>query len=207
MHETLVSIVLLVGDRAAKLKKPVRYPFVDLSTRELREQACRREVEFNRRLAPDGYLGVADIVGPDGTVRDHLVVMRRMSDACRLSTLVTEHTASDDDMSQLARLLATFHARAVTSPALAAAGQRDAAQARWEAGFAKIQPFVGTVFDPDIEEAIERLTRRYLEGREPLFETRIALGKVVERTPRPARRRHLHASREDGLRAAGGQHC
>ena len=42
------------------------------------------------------------------------------------------------------------------------------------------------MFDPDIEEAIERLTRRYLEGREPIFETRIALGKVVERTRRPA---------------------
>lgn len=180
MHETHVSIVLLVGDRAVKLKKPVRYPFVDLSTRELREQACRREVELNRRLAPDVYLGVADIDGPDGTVCDHLVVMRRMSDARRLSTLVTEHTASDDDMSQLARLLAAFHARADTSPTIAAAGQRDAVQARWEAGFAEIQPFVGTVLDPDIEEEIEQLTRRYLEGREPLFEARIALGKVVD---------------------------
>lgn len=180
MHETHVSIVFLLGDRAVKLKKPVRYPFIDFSTRELREQACRREVQLNRRLAPDVYLGVADVVGPDGTVCDHLVVMRRMSDACRLSTLVAEHAASDDDMSQLARLLAAFHAGADTSANIAAAGRRDAVRARWEAGFAEIQPFVGTVLDPGIEEEIERLVHNYLEGREPVFESRIAHGRVVD---------------------------
>lgn len=180
MHETHISIVFLVGDRAIKLKKPVRYPFIDLSTREQRELACHREVELNRRLAPDVYLGVADVVGPDGTVCDHLVVMRRMPDARRLTTLVTEHDVTDDDLVQLARLLAAFHARAETSPTISAAGSRDAMRARWEAGFAEIQPFVGTVLDPDAEAEIEELVRPYLDGRETLFESRIADGKIID---------------------------
>ena len=180
LHETHVSIVLLSGDRAVKLKKPVRYPFIDLSTRELRELACHREVELNRRLAPDVYLGVADVVGPDGTLCDHLVVMRRMPDARRLSTLVIEHDVPDDDMVQLARLLAAFHARAETSPTISAAGSRDAMRARWEAGFAEIHPFVGPVLDPDKEAEIEELALRYLAGRELLFESRIADGKIVD---------------------------
>ena len=47
-------------------------------------------MELNRRLSPDVYLGVADVHGPDGRVCDHLVVMRRMPAAQRLSTLVRD---------------------------------------------------------------------------------------------------------------------
>ncbi len=180
MHETHISVVFLVGDRAVKLKKPVRYPFIDLSTRELREAACRREVELNRRLAPDVYLGVADIVGPDGAVCDHLVVMRRMPDERRLSALVAGETESVDDMVQLARLLAAFHAGADRSPAIAAAGERDAVRSRWTAGFAEIRPFLGRVLDPDLEGEVEQLALDYLQGREKLFRSRIEAGNVVD---------------------------
>src|SRR5262245_50269787 len=56
--ETHISIVAKQGDRVYKLKKCVRLPFVDLSTRERRLEDCRREVDLNRRFAPDVYLGV-----------------------------------------------------------------------------------------------------------------------------------------------------
>jgi uncharacterized protein len=63
--ETHVSVVAFVGDRAYKLKKPVAMGFLDFSTREEREAACHREVDLNRRLAPDVYLGVAHVIGID----------------------------------------------------------------------------------------------------------------------------------------------
>jgi uncharacterized protein len=180
LHETHISIVFLIGDRAVKLKKAVHFPFLDLSTRALREQACRREVELNRRLAPDVYLGVADIIGPDGEVCDHLVVMRRMPDDRRLSTLVRDHGVNDADLKTLARLLADFHSGAATSPDISRAGRRNTVQARWEEGFAEIQPFVGTVLDHDVEAEIEALVRRYLEGRDAMFESRIEQGRIVD---------------------------
>lgn len=62
VHETHVSYVFLVGERASKLKKPVRTAFLDFSTPERRLRACHREVELNRRLAPDVYLGVDTVV-------------------------------------------------------------------------------------------------------------------------------------------------
>ncbi len=161
--------MFLVGDRAYKLKKPVHFPFVDLSTPQLREQACHREVELNRRLAPDVYLGVAEISGPDGSACDHMVVMRRMDDEQRLSTRVTEGSVSEADMRQLARLIATFHSRAQRSPAVDATGGREAIRGRWEAGFDEIEPFVGSVLDRDREKEIEHLAREYLAGREHLF--------------------------------------
>lgn len=86
LRETHISLVVLFGDRVYKLKKPVRLDFVDLTTREARKRICHREVELNRRIAPDVYLGVVDVIGPDGKICDHLVVMRRMPDDRRLST-------------------------------------------------------------------------------------------------------------------------
>jgi hypothetical protein len=86
--ESHISIVVLLGERAFKLKKPVQLPFVDLSTRERRKALCHREVELNRRLAPDVYLGVLSVSGPQGEPLDHLVAMRRMPAARGLSRLI-----------------------------------------------------------------------------------------------------------------------
>ena len=60
--ETHLSRVLLTGDRAYKIKKPVVLPFVDYGTPERRRAACEAEVRLNRRLAPDVYLGVRGVV-------------------------------------------------------------------------------------------------------------------------------------------------
>ncbi len=73
-----------MGDRAYKLKKPVNLGFLDFTTPQAREAACRRETELNRRFAPDVYLGVAEVAGPGDCGREHLVVMRRMpAGGCR----------------------------------------------------------------------------------------------------------------------------
>jgi uncharacterized protein len=75
--ETHISYVFLIGDRAYKLKEPIKTPFLDYSTREARLWACEREVELNRRLSPDVYLGVAPVLDVNGQPCDSLVVMRR----------------------------------------------------------------------------------------------------------------------------------
>jgi uncharacterized protein len=67
--QTHISYIFLVGPRAYKVKKPVNLGFLDYSTLDLRGHFCRREVELNRRLAPDLYLGVAPIVATPGGIR------------------------------------------------------------------------------------------------------------------------------------------
>jgi hypothetical protein len=95
--ETHMSWVFLTNERAYKLKKPVRFPYLDFSTLALRETACRAELKLNRRLAPGVYLDIVSLaasatglsIGGAGDVVDWLVVMRRLdehhvrSGACR----------------------------------------------------------------------------------------------------------------------------
>jgi hypothetical protein len=181
VHETHVGIVVLVGDRAYKMKKPVRTGFLDFGTPELRGAACRREVDLNRRLAPDVYLGVSDVLEPDGSaVADHLVVMRRMpADRC-LATLVTTGAPVERHLRGIARVVAAFHARADRSVAISADGGPDALRRRWSANLAELAPFSGTVLDQDLVAALDRLATRFLDGREPLLRDRQDLGHIVD---------------------------
>ena len=84
--ETHSAAVFFFGDRAYKVKKPLDLGFLDFTERTTREAICHREVDLNRRLAPDIYLGVADVTDPGGEICDHLVVMRRLPEDRRLST-------------------------------------------------------------------------------------------------------------------------
>ncbi len=87
-RETHMSWVFMAGDRVYKLKKPVRFAYLDFSTLDRRAAACRAEYLLNRRLAPDVYLGVVPLtistsglaISGDGPVVDWLVVMRRLEE-------------------------------------------------------------------------------------------------------------------------------
>src|SRR5215468_6122848 len=111
--ETRSSVIFFAADRPCMLKNPVS---LDFSTPQARAAACARETELNLRFAPDVYLGVAEIRGPDGRVCDHLVVMRRMPAARRLSALVRSRAPVAGSLRQVARILAAQHAVAARSP-------------------------------------------------------------------------------------------
>jgi len=179
-RETHIAVVLLVGDRAYKLKKPVDMGFLDFSTRAKRLAACRREVELNRRLPPDVYLGVADVLGPDGEPCDHLVVMRRMPDKRRLSALVRAGEPLTDTIRQLARLIAAFHSNARTDAEVSVDGGRDAIQARWRASFDQVRATAHQLVGADEIAEVEQLAMEFLAGRESLFESRIEGKRIVD---------------------------
>ena len=77
------------GDRVYKRKRPVALGFLDFTSLEARRLACDHEVELNRRLAPDVYLGVVDVHDATGALVDVAVEMRRLPDDRRLATLAS----------------------------------------------------------------------------------------------------------------------
>jgi aminoglycoside phosphotransferase family enzyme/predicted kinase len=178
--ETNSAILVFIGDRVYKLKKRVDLGFLDFRTRTSREAVCHREVELNRRLAADVYLGVADVHGPGGEVCDHLVVMRRMPEDRRLSALVRSATPIDGDLRQLARLLAGLHGRSRRGPDVSAQGSRDALLGRWDDTFAMLRPFHGGVLDGADAAEVETRAHEFLAGRDALFADRVARGRIVD---------------------------
>lgn len=179
VHETHASIVFVFGDRAVKLKKPILLPFVDWRTVSERAAACEREVALNRRLAPDVYLGVAAISGPEGAVIDHLVVMARMPEDRSLAHLLTAGVDLRQSLEDLAAYLAAFHARADRSPAIDAAASPQAVARNWEDNLAVLtEP--SAQLDRVALARVDELAHRYLSGRGPLFAERAAAGMAVD---------------------------
>ncbi|MFJ9865739.1 AAA family ATPase [Streptomyces sp. NPDC101165] len=180
VRETHTAILFFVGDRVYKVKKQVDLGFLDYTAASARESACEREVTLNRRFAPDVYLGVGEFRSPDTQAPEPLVVMRRMPEGRRLSRLVRAGAAVDDVLRAVARNLAAWHADAPRGRDVAEQGTRDALSARWEAGFQQVQVLAADGFVLDGVTEVERLVRRYLAGRKPLFDARIEQGRVVD---------------------------
>ncbi|MFI7296605.1 AAA family ATPase [Streptomyces sp. NPDC050121] len=180
MHETHTAVVLFVGDRAYKVKKPVDLTFLDYTTVAARRAACEQEVALNRRFAPDVYLGVGEFHSPDADVPEPVVVMRRMPTERRLARLVRQGVDVDDALRAIARLLAAHHASAPRGPEVNEQGTRDALASRWEASFAQVRALSDDGTAPDGVPETVRLVRRYLAGREHLFDMRIEQRRVVD---------------------------
>ncbi len=127
VHETHASWVFLAGDRAYKIKKPVRLAFLDYDTLARRHAACWEEVRVNRELAPGIYLGVRAIVnGPGGFhfaseetpgAVEYAIVMRRFEETNTLLGAIHARSLTRTHIQQVAGRLADFHQR---SPVLAA---------------------------------------------------------------------------------------
>jgi aminoglycoside phosphotransferase family enzyme/predicted kinase len=189
VRETHVGVVFLVGDRAYKMKKAVHTGFLDFRTPSRRRAACVREIELNRRIAPDVYLGLSEMLPPTepsglpvaGTgPSEPLVVMRRMPEERRLATLVTSGAPVQDELRDLARVMARFHAGAQRGTAVSADATRDAVAARWRANVAELAAAAVPLVDPDMVEAVGRLSTRFLDGRAPLFAERIDQDRIVD---------------------------
>jgi aminoglycoside phosphotransferase family enzyme/predicted kinase len=178
--ETHVSVVVFIGDRAYKLKKPVETAFLDYSTRSARETICHREVDLNRRLAPDVYFGVLDILDPRGEPCDHAVAMRRMPEERRLSTLACEGRATAEMVTAVARTMAAFHARADRGPQIDAAATPAALRRLWVDNFNEMTGFTRWLLPPGTLGVVEAMALTYLDGREALFEERIHSGRIVD---------------------------
>jgi len=116
--ETHISHVFLAGSYVYKLKKPVKFDFLDFSTVRSREHACREEVRLNRRLAPETYLDIVPVtlsaggefrLGGAGKSVDWLVQMRRLPTELTLDSLHRRDKLRPEQIDRLAATLVRFY--------------------------------------------------------------------------------------------------
>jgi aminoglycoside phosphotransferase family enzyme len=185
--ETHMSWVFLAGSLVYKLKKPVRFPHLDLSTVAARQANCREEVRVNRRLAGDVYRGVAALsvdaggalhLNAPGEPVDWLVEMRRLPAARFLSTLLTGPALVKAEIARLAAFLGDFY-RTAERPRLDP-GAYWGFLAKEQQTSRDILMTPGFADDPDrTEQVLDRLERALSDHR-PTVERRVAERRIVE---------------------------
>jgi len=185
VRETHMSWVFLTEREVFKLKKPVSYPHLDFSTLEKRRANCEAEVQLNRRLAEDVYLGVLALrrdargklaLGGDGEIIDWLVHMKRLPEADMLDRRIQGGRCTQADIERLADLLGGFYAARPEVPD----GEAFIIHLNAE------QPINRSVLEaPDLpfRDAAAPLLDALDDAREqlrPALEARIAAGAMVE---------------------------
>lgn len=132
--ETHISWILLTGDDAWKIKKPLKLDFLDFSTLARRRAACEEELRINRRTAPGLYLGVVPItgtpqaprIGGDGPVLEWAVHMRRFPADAELARMASAGQLKAFHIDALARQVAALHAGAQRASPAHSVGQPQA---------------------------------------------------------------------------------
>lgn len=186
--ETHISIVVLAGDHAYKIKKPVRLPFLDFSTLEARRRFCLEEVRLNRRTAPDLYLGVVAIggtaraprIGGPGPVIEYAVHMRRFPREATFDHLADGRGLEPPMVDALARAVADLHEEAALAGADEPYGTPERVLSDALANFHAIEALEK---DAPLLEALERLRGWTLQAHRklaPLLAERRSDGLVRE---------------------------
>lgn len=182
--DTHISSVILAGDLAYKLKKPLDLGFLDFVDLEARHKACLEELRLNRRLAPQIYLRVCAVTGSieaprmdgDGAAIDWAVCMRRFDPDAILSNLVDR--IDSDLIESLAREVARFHAVIDSCDPAVSFGSPDVAYAPMTENLAYIRAHA-----PEATDALQPLAawtaaqRRRLDG---VLQTRKRAGHIRE---------------------------
>jgi len=128
--QTHISCILLAGDYAYKIKKPVNLGFLDFSSLEARRRFCEEELRLNRRTAPGLYLDVipiggsatAPLLGAGEPAIEYALRMRRFPQEALLDRMARRGELAPQTIDALASGLAAFHARIERAGAASAFG-------------------------------------------------------------------------------------
>jgi uncharacterized protein len=182
--ETHISLIFLAGERAYKLKRALRLPYVDFSTVEQRRAACAAELALNRRTAPSLYLNLrrlgrdpAGKIGfiDEGPALDWVVVMRRFDQGSLFDALAQKGGLTEALMDGLSDHIAGFHGAAEQRP------ERGGAEALGDIAATShrvLAALPGGVFPAGSVETILERWRAGIAATAPLLTARRAAGKV-----------------------------
>jgi hypothetical protein len=183
--ETHISHVLLAGDYAYKVKKPINLGFLDFSTLERRKCFCEEEIRLNGRLAPEIYLAAVPIVGTtamprmggeEGTILEYAVKMRRFDQ----DALLTRRRLSPGLADRLAERVAAFHANIPPAADDSVFGTPDAVLGPMVENFEQIRRRLSAPEELARLRHLEDWTRAQHAALRPVLEARRLDGHVCE---------------------------
>ncbi len=185
---THISLVALAGDFVYKLRRPVRFSYVDFSTLERRRADCLREVELNRPLAPGVHLGVLAITrAPDGFTWngtgppvDYAVQMQRLPADRTLAALLDCDQVSFAHVECLCDTLIDFYRTADRSPQITEAAMPAALERLIDDNLADVDDLPAALIPRDDAARINAALRQFLHDHAASFTSRASAGAAVD---------------------------
>ncbi|MBZ0135199.1 MAG: AAA family ATPase [Planctomycetes bacterium] len=194
---THANLVLLTSDRAYKLKKPVKFPFLDYSTLPLRRQMILNELHFNRKFAPDTYLGVCEVRRTGGKlaisslaenlpsepapdVVDYCVVMRRIPDEAWLPIKLASGGLQESQIIALMQTLVQALRNTPCDEDIRANGLPENLRHNTVANITECEQFVPDCLSREAWQRLDVVLRGWFEDNHAVFEQRVAEDRIRE---------------------------
>lgn len=186
--QTHISYVLLTGDFAYKLKKPVNFGFLDYSTLEKRHHFCQEELRLNQRGAADLYVQVLTVTqtgdryqfGGDGEPADYVIQMRQFPESCLFSDLLAQGDLTEDLLIQLAGVLVAYHQQGAIDDHIRSYGEATQIRQAFDENYEQSQRYVGVAQTQTQLDETKAYTDRFFADHADWFADRVAHNWVRE---------------------------
>jgi len=186
LEQTQMSFVFLTDNYAYKVKKPVNLGYLDYTTLENRRYYCYKEVELNKRLCTDAYLGVITInrqqdsfsINGAGDVMEYAVKMRRLPRELMMDTLLESNSVTTEMINRLADKTAAFHRQAEANEEISTFGRIDTISQNTEENFSQTEKYIGRTISSHQYKQIKGYCRSFIRQNASLFEKRVEDNRI-----------------------------
>ncbi|MDZ7691099.1 MAG: hypothetical protein U5K69_08175 [Balneolaceae bacterium] len=186
--QTHISHVFIAESLVYKIKKRVNLGFLDYSTLKKREHYCHREVELNRRLCDDSYLGVVPITreGDSFALKGHgeavefAVEMKKLQEEFFLNSYIENNSLTRKHLDRIADTLADFYREQNPGPEILQYGEIEKIKINTDENFDQTEEFIGETLDQLTFDTIRQYTNQYYRKKEQLFRRRIKQKRIVD---------------------------
>lgn len=190
--QTHISHVFIVPPFVYKIKKPVDFGFLDFSTLEKRKKYCKKEVELNRRLCDDVYIGVVPVdqengsftIGsekePDSGAVEYAVKMNKMVRENFLIGIVKKRELKDWHLEKVVKKLVPFYKNQQPDETILSYGEPEKIKFNTDENFDQTRSYIGETIDKIAYNSIHFFTNEFLKRGEKLFLERIESKHIVD---------------------------
>jgi aminoglycoside phosphotransferase family enzyme/predicted kinase len=184
--ETHISWVILTGEYAYKIKKPVNFEFLDFSTLEKRKYYCEEELRLGCQFAPEIYLAVVPIMGTSGhpqvngtgPILEYALKMKEFAQENLLSVLLKQGRLTETIIEQLATLIAESHKKTHVAPKHSHFGLAKEVHAPTKQNFEQIAHLLSDIADTHRLKCLESWADQQYEQHHALFTERKKRGFI-----------------------------
>lgn len=181
--QTQMSFVLLTGNYAYKIRKPVNLGYVDYSTLEKRKLFSEKELTLNRRLCPGAYVGLVPVIldnkgkiqlGGEGEIVDYAVKMKRLPGTGMMDHLLQNNGLTVEMTAAVARKMAEFHAGAAAGVEINRFGSLETIRGNIDENFEQSRPYIGRALSQRQFDTLKNYFDRFLADQAVVLESRLA---------------------------------
>jgi uncharacterized protein len=186
--QTHISYVLLTGEFAYKVKKPLNFGFLNYETLEARHHFSEEELRLNQRGAADIYLAVVPItqtgdqyqLDGDGEVVEYAVKMRQFPQETLLTNLFEQGELTEDLVQRLAQEIAEFHRKTATNDYIRSFGTVAQIRQAFDENFEQTEQYIGGPQTQTQFDQTQAYCNQFFSEQEALFQQRVQADCIRE---------------------------